>query len=69
MLVREALMKKKVVKRYEVTRATICARLDALQDKLRQLDVLNTAPNDVEDELEDLAAELGELSDQVDSEA
>ncbi len=58
-------MAKKTAKKYETSRKEIAATLDEVLDRLTGIDTFTTTPNDVLDELTDIAGELESLRDRL----
>ena len=57
--------KKKITKKYEMSRAVIVDELEAIANRLGELDVLNTSPSDVETEIADIRDALDNLTSGV----
>lgn len=56
-------------KKYELTRAKIASRLQELSDRLTELDVNDTSPNELDAFLTDVSNDIADLCDEVTNEA
>jgi hypothetical protein len=60
---------KKNSKKYQLTRSDIVDRIQEIMDRLADVDTMNTAPSDVDDEVVSIRDDLAELQDEVTDEA
>lgn len=60
---------KKNSKKYRLTRSDIVDRIQEIMDRLADVDPMNTAPSDVDDEVASIKQDLVELQDEVTDEA
>ncbi len=62
-------MAKKVAKKFTMSRAKLSKKLDEIVDRLSELDLGDTTPNDLDSFLSELSNDLSDLSITVNDEA
>lgn len=59
----------KKAKKYVLSRGRLSARLDEIQQKLTDLDLNETTPNDLDSFLSELSSDLGDLAAEAEEQA